>query len=53
MDLLASIQKAQEVIGLIVMVLSGLVGLAMLIPGEHPDKELQAALDFLKRFSRK
>lgn len=53
MDLLGVISKVQEVIGLVVMVLSGLVGIAMLIPGEHPDKELQAAIDFLKKFSRK
>jgi glutaminase len=53
MDILEILHKAQEVIGMVVMILSGAVGIAMLIPGEHPDKELQAAIDFLKRFSRK
>ena len=34
-------------------VIVGLIMIALVIPGEQPDKALQAALDFLTKFSRK
>lgn len=42
-----------EIVGGTVMTLNGLLLIAMIIPGEHPDKELQAIVDFLTKFSRK
>lgn len=33
--------------------LSAALAVALIIPGDHPDKELQAAVDFLVKFSRK
>lgn len=36
----------------IVSMLGAMIVVASLIPGDHPDKELQAAVDFLKKFSR-
>jgi len=53
MDLLSIIGKAQEVIGLLGMVLTGLIGLSLMIPGDQPEKSLQSILDFLKKFSKK
>lgn len=53
MDLLTIIGKAQEVMGMISMVLTGLIGLSLLIPGDQPEKALQSLLDFLKKFSKK
>lgn len=41
------------IVGAVTMTLTGLITLAMLIPGEHPDKELQAAVDFIKKLSIK
>lgn len=34
-------------------VLSASYALSCAVPGEHPDKEIDAAANFLKRFSRK
>lgn len=53
MDLLSIIAKIQEVAGLVSMVLVGLIGISMLIPGDQPEKALQAALEFVKKFSKK
>ena len=53
MDLLSIVGKAQEVAGLLIMVLTGLIGIAMLIPGEQPEKALQSILDIIKKFSKK
>lgn len=53
MELISIVGKVQEIAGLAVMVLTGLIGIAMLIPGEQPEKALQAVLDVLKKFSKK
>lgn len=53
MDLITIIAKAQDVAGLVSMVLTGLIGICLLIPGEQPEKALQAVLDFIKKFSKK
>ena len=42
-----------QIIEGLVGILSGLVVIAMLIPGDHPDKELQFILDFIKKWSNK
>lgn len=43
--------------GLLVAALGGLLGLALtvslMIPGDQPDKFLQGAVDFIKKFSKK
>ena len=41
------------ILGAVVAVLTALIGLFMLVPGEQPEKALQVALDFIKRFSKK
>lgn len=33
--------------------LAGLLGVALLIPGDTPDKQLQKAVDFINGFSKK
>ena len=33
--------------------LGALLALSMVIPGDHPDKELQWLVDMIKKFSRK
>ena len=40
-------------VGALASLLSALLALALLTPGDQPDKALRAALDFLLRFSRK
>lgn len=42
-----------ELLGYSVAILGGLVGVALIIPGEQPDKALQGALNFLLKFSVK
>jgi len=53
MDLISIIGKAQDIAGMLILVLSGLIGIFMLIPGDQPEKALQAVLDFIKKFSKK
>lgn len=42
-----------EMISAIVMLLSGAIAISMLIPGEQPEKALQAIVNFLSKFSKK
>lgn len=53
MDLIAIISKVQDVAGMLIMILMGLIGIFMMIPGEQPEKSLQSILDFIKKFSKK
>ncbi len=53
MDMIKIISVAQDVVGSVMLILSGCIGIALLIPGEQPEKALQQALDFIKKFSRK
>lgn len=53
MDILSIVGKVQEVAGLLILILTGLIGISLMIPGDEPEKSLQKALDFLKRFSKK
>lgn len=42
-----------EIIGAVTTILLGLIALFELIPGEQPEKALQAVVNVLARFSRK
>lgn len=42
-----------EVIGALTLLLNGLLAVSLVIPGEIPDKQLKAALDFILKFSKK
>jgi hypothetical protein len=42
-----------EILGAITALLSALIGIALLIPGDQPEKTLQMILDFLSKFSKK
>ena len=41
------------IVSAVVAVLSALIGLFMLIPGEQPEKALRGAVEFLAKFSSK
>ena len=43
----------QAVLSGIVMVLTGVIAISLLIPGDQPEKLLQKVVDFLTKFSRK
>lgn len=43
----------QAVITAVVAILTGLIGIFMLIKGDQPEKALQGIVDFLAKFSRK
>lgn len=43
----------QAIITGVVATLTGVISLCMLIPGDQPEKALQAIVDFLSKFSRK
>lgn len=40
-------------LGAITALLGAIIAIAQLIPGEQPEKALQAIVDFLSKFSRK
>jgi hypothetical protein len=40
-------------LGAITALLGAVIAIAQLIPGDQPEKSLQAVLDFLSKFSRK
>lgn len=47
------VEKGPAVLSAIVGLLSAVIAVCLLIPGEQPEKALQAIVDFLKKFSRK
>jgi hypothetical protein len=47
------IENAEAILTGTVTALSGIIMVALVIPGEQPEKALQGIVDFLKRFSRK
>jgi hypothetical protein len=47
------VQNGPQFIAAVVAVLTALIALFMLIPGEQPEKALKAAVDFLAKFSLK
>lgn len=47
------VEKGPAVLSAIIGVLSALIGVCLLIPGEQPEKALQSVVDFLSKFSRK
>lgn len=42
-----------QILGAVTALLTALIGLFMLIPGEQPEKFLQGIVDFLSKFSKK
>jgi len=51
--LLAILAKITEVAGFATVAISALLAIALVLPGDEPDKTLQQALDLIKKFSRK
>lgn len=46
-------QNWSEILNAVVAVLTALIALFLFIPGNQPEKTLQAVVDFLKKFSKK
>lgn len=53
MDLMNIFAQVQDVAGSLILICTGVIGIAMIIPGEQPEKALQSVVDFLKKFSKK
>lgn len=47
------IEKGPEILSAVVALLSGIIAVAMLIPGEQPEKALKSVVEFLAKFSKK
>jgi len=47
------VSAGPEIVSALVALLSGVIAIALLIPGEQPEKALQGVVDFLKKFSKK
>lgn len=45
--------KLPEIVAAVMAVLTSLIALCLLIPGEQPEKALQGIVDFLAKFSKK
>ncbi len=43
----------QALLSAVIGLLTAAIAVALLIPGEQPEKALQSAVDFLSKFSRK
>ena len=52
-DWVALLLQAPIVIGQLVIIFSAALVIALIIPGDQPDKFLQGALNLLKKFSKK
>jgi hypothetical protein len=46
-------QNGPQIVSAVIAVLTALIAIAMLIPGDQPEKQLQAIVDFLAKFSAK
>lgn len=54
MEFISSIlDKLPIIVSTTVGICSALIGVFLLIPGDSPEKELQAVVDFLAKFSKK
>ena len=49
----AAIEMGPSIISAVMALLSGVIAIALLIPGEQPEKALQGVVEFLKKFSKK
>jgi hypothetical protein len=47
------VQNYQAMLAALVGLLSGVIGIALLIPGPEPETTLQKVVDFLAKFSKK
>jgi len=47
------VSHGPDVVSGVMGVLSGVVAISLLIPGEQPEKALKGVIDFLAKFSRK
>lgn len=46
-------ENYQAILSAVTGVLSGVIGIALLIPGDQPEKALQGVVDFIAKFSKK
>ena len=43
----------EAVLAAVMALLSGIIAVALLVPGQEPERTLQKIVDFLKKFSKK
>jgi len=47
------VQFGPEIVSGVVAILSGVIAIAMIVPGEQPEKALKGVVAFLEKFSKK
>jgi hypothetical protein len=47
------VENGEAIISAVVALLTGIIAVALLIPGDQPEKTLQKIVDLLKKISRK
>ena len=53
MDVLKIMGEAQNIIGALIIICGGVMTIALIIPGEQPEKFFKSCVDFLSKFSKK
>lgn len=48
-----AIEMGPEILAAVIALLSGVIAVALLIPGEQPEKALKSVVAFLEKMSRK
>jgi hypothetical protein len=48
-----AIERGPEIIAAVMALLSGVIAVSLLIPGEQPEKALKSVVAFLEKMSRK
>lgn len=46
-------EHGQEIVSAFVALLSAVIAISLLIPGEQPEKSLQKVVDFIQKISKK
>lgn len=53
MDIVSILGQVQNIVGSLIMICTGVIAIALIIPGEQPEKFLKSVVDFLIKFSKK
>ncbi len=47
------VEHLSDIVSAVMGVMTAVIGIALLIPGDQPEKALQGVVDFLSKFSKK
>lgn len=47
------VEHFQEILNAVLAILTGVIAVSLIVPGDQPEKALRSVADFLSKFSRK